>query len=36
MTPNDYVFIICGNVWDDGEISKHIRKLKKYDNVFFE
>lgn len=34
--PNNYVFILCGNIWDDGEISKHIRKLKKYDNVFFE
>lgn len=30
------MFIICGKVWDNGEITKDINRLKTYDNVVFE
>jgi glycosyltransferase involved in cell wall biosynthesis len=33
---NDYTFIICWKVRDNGDISKHIRRLKEYKNVYFE
>jgi len=36
MTPNEYTFVICGKIRDNGEISKDINRLKQYDNVIFE
>jgi len=33
---NNYLFVICGKVMDNGKLAQDIASLKKYKNVFFE
>lgn len=33
---NNYKFIICWEIWDNGDILNHINNLKRYNNVYFE